>query len=192
MSRRCPKKGHLFLNWLRTNRHRFQFAPSVVRHHKNCIELQLIGINSAILPMFHPKSGILINVRWQGICWDLIGDFDVAERKSDVGYYCNLCKPEYKVFYPTREELWVTHGFETFLEWCNTNLADANWLELFDGDGVTSAMLHKEKPEDDQHWEPLIELVDKLIPLGKKEPKNRTREIRKFVVPLHNSRSERS
>ena len=190
MSRRCPKNRHLFLNWLRKNRHRFQLSPRVVKHHKNCIELNLIGVNSALQPLFHPRSGILINVSWRGICWDLIGDFDVAERKSDAGFYCALCKAELQVHYPTREELWTTHGFEPFLEWCNTKLANANWLELFDYDGVTSAMLHKEKPEDDRHWESVRTFTDNMIPLGKTEPEKRTREIRKFMMPVRNKQHE--
>jgi len=128
----------------------------------------------------------MIEVTWEGICWDLIGDFDVVERRTEAGYYCALCKPEYQIFYPTRDEFWITHGFEPFLEWCNTELANANWLELFDYDGVTSAKLHKEKPEDNQHWEPIMEFTDNLIPLGKAEPEKRLREIRKFILPVRN------
>lgn len=184
MSRRCPKNRHLFLNWLRSNRSRFPFYPQVVRHHRHCIELVFVGITGAIRPLFYPRSGIMVNVAWQGIDWDFIADFDVAARKSASGYYCALCKPEFQVYYPTREELWIQHGFEPFLEWCNTKLANANWLELFDGDGVTSAILHKEKPEDDHHWQPLLELIDNLIPLGMSETVKRIREIWKYILPV--------
>ena len=185
MSRRCPKKRHLFLNWLSENRNRFPFCPIVMKHHKTCIELNFVGISSAIQPLLYPSSGISINVSWQGEDWDFIGDFDVVERRNKASYYCALCKPEYLVYYPTREELWIAHGFELFLKWCNTELANANWLELFDGDGVTSAMLHKEKPENDRHWEPLIELADQLIPLGETKPKKKIRKIRQFIIPIH-------
>ncbi len=185
MSRRCPKNRHLFLNWLKANRHRFSILPRVVKYHKHGIELDFVGITSAMKVFLHPRTGITVSVCWKGICWDLIGDFDVAERSSKAGYYCALCEPEYLVLYPTREELWIKHGFDTFLNWCNTTLVHANWLELADFDGVTSAMLHSEKPEDDKHWEPLIELVNGLIPLGgTKADVERTCEIKSFIIPV--------
>jgi len=191
MSRRCPKNRYLFLNWLSENRHRFPFYPRVVKHRKHSIEFDFIGITGVIRVLFYPKSGIDIAVWWQGKGWDSLIDFDVSVRRSEDGYYCALCKPEFQVHYPTREKLWVTHGFELFLEWCNTELVNANWLELFDGDGVTSAMLHAEKPENDQHWEPLIELADKLIPVGMIKPKKKTRNIRKFIIPVRTKNPER-
>ncbi|MEI6306631.1 MAG: hypothetical protein WCP33_07400 [Deltaproteobacteria bacterium] len=190
MSRRCPKNRHLFLNWLRVNRNSFPFHLRVLEHRKTCIELNFVGVTSAIRVLFYPRSGIDIPVYWEGIHWDFLIDFDVIERRSEAGYYCALCKPEFKVYYPTREELWIKHGFEQFLEWCNTKLENANWLELFDGDGVTSAMLHKEMPEDDRHWDHLIEFADNLIPLGKMEPEKRTREIRKFIIPVRTKQPE--
>ncbi|MEI6206708.1 MAG: hypothetical protein WCP20_08000 [Desulfuromonadales bacterium] len=162
-----------------------------MKYLKNSIELDFIGITGAIRVLFHPRSGIDITVWWQGIGWDSLIDFDVAERKSEAGYYCALCKPEYLLYYPTREELWVAHGLELFLNWCNMELVNANWLELFDYDGVTSAILHTEKPEDDRHWESVRRFTDNLIPLGKTEPEMRSLEIQKFMIPVRNKQPER-
>ena len=145
MSRKCPKKMHLFLNWLKANRNRFRHEPRIVRQRRNFIELCFTGISNAIHVGFNPNSGMIVSVHFQGECVDLLGDFDVAVRKSREGYFCALCYEEKRDYYPTRDELWIQHGFETFLEWSNSDLAESKWLEIEMGCG-TSARLHKEKP----------------------------------------------
>jgi len=144
MSRKCQKKKHLFLNWLKANHSRFTLSPRVIRHYKNRVELNFIGITNAIRVLFYPATGIMVNVFWKGIDWDFIEDFDVAVVKSKAGYGCALCE-ELQV-YPTRNALWIKHGFEPFLDWSNSELATAKWLELYESKCGTSAKLHQEKP----------------------------------------------
>lgn len=146
MSRKLQKKKHLFLNWLKVNRSRFKHEPIVVRHHKNYIELRLAGIINALRVGYNTSNGITVSVFWQGEHCDCLGDCEVAVRKSKEGYYCAFCYENLREYYPTREELLIQHGFETFLEWCNTELAESKWLEVKMGCG-TSARLHKERPQ---------------------------------------------
>lgn len=161
MSRKLQKKKRPFLNWLKANRSRFKHEPIVVRHYENHIELRLAGITKALRIGYSTRTGITAAVFWHGELCDFIGDCEVAECKSKEGYYCALCSEELRKYYPTREALWIQHGFETFLEWCNSELADSNWLEIEMGHG-TSARLHKEKPqaiaEEEGHKQYIIEL----------------------------------
>jgi hypothetical protein len=168
MSRKCPKQNHVFIDWLRANRSRFLFKPSVVRCRKHIINFELQGITTALKFTFVSRScsGISVAAMWRGECLDMIGDFDVAEERSDKGWMCRLDLPEKRQYWPTREELWIEHCFEPFLEWCNSELATACWLELYDGDGATAAKLHKDRPATNQHWASLEELVSNLEPVG--------------------------
>lgn len=145
MSRKHTKKNHLFLNWLKANRSRFKHEPIVVRREKNYIELRLAGITNALRMRFNSSNGITVSVYWLGEHCDFLGGCEVAEQKSKEGYYCAFCYEELREYYPTREQLWIQHGFETFFEWCNTELAESQWLEIEMGCG-TSARLYKEKP----------------------------------------------
>jgi hypothetical protein len=143
MSRKCPKRNHVFLNWLRTNRSRFPFQPRVVGCGKNGIDFELRGVTPVLKFFFSSRSisGISIAVMWQGKCWDLIGDFDVAEERTDKGWMCRLDLPDKRQYWPTREELWIEHCFERFLAWCNNELAPASWLALYAYSGATWASL---------------------------------------------------
>lgn len=146
MSRKLQKKKHLFLNWLKANRSRFKYEPIIVQHHHNYIDLLLAGITNALRIGYGTRNGITVAVYWLGEHCDFLGDFEVAERKSSKGFYCAFCDEDLREYYPTREELWIHHVFETFLEWCNTKLVEFNWLEIKMGRG-TSVRLLKEKPE---------------------------------------------
>jgi hypothetical protein len=80
-------------------------------------------------------------VCWNGQCWDSIADFDVAERYSEQGFFCALCLPDERKYYPTREALWAEHAFKLLLEWCNEKLATNQWLAIYDYGGCTEAKL---------------------------------------------------
>ena len=161
MSRRCKKKNHLFLNWLKANRSRFAFTPGVVRYHKNRIDLCLTGITPAVHLWFNPNSGIEAAAFWEGELCDFLVDLEIAVVKSEVGYYCEFCYEHLREYYPTLKDLWTTHCFERFLDWVNTDLVDAQWLEI-KMDCGTSARLHKEKPpvsiKAEDHKQYIIEL----------------------------------
>ena len=79
MSRRRPKKLHLFLNWLRDNRHRFPFNPQLFCC-KGGVDLSFREITRKIVIRFS-KSGIVISTEWKGICWDFIGESYFAKQR---------------------------------------------------------------------------------------------------------------
>ena len=77
-------------------------------------------------------------------CWDGIHDLDIAKQRTPDGkYYCDLCLPEYRKFYSSKEELWVKHSFEPLLEWANKTFVFSNHLCLFEseGGGITQARI---------------------------------------------------
>lgn len=131
-----------FLRWLKASNSRFKIpAPQVVRCTDEVIFFTFPGLAGNLAGYFNRKSGIILVVNFQDECWDLLGDFDTVEERSGLGYFCRLCLPEYRQYYHSREALWMEHCFENFLQWCNETLAPANWLALYDYDGMTEARL---------------------------------------------------
>ena len=150
------------------------------------MNFEMLGITAALRFTFISRScsGISVAAMLQGRCLDMIGDFDVAEERTDKGWMCRLDEPEKRRYWPTREELWIEHCFEPFLEWCNSELAEANWLELYIGEGATAATLHKDRPATDQHWNALEELVSNLVTVGKPNVKKLETKARYIFIPL--------
>lgn len=164
MSRRCPKRNHFFLNWLKANRSRFHFKPCVIRKWKRRIEFELQGLTNALRFSFNPRSGISIAVMWQGECWDMIGDFDVAEERTGKGWTCRLDLPEKRQYWRMREQLWIEHCFESFLAWCNDKLAQARCLAFYQlGEGSTWVRLLRD--ETDRDLEHRVAVI--TLPKGK-------------------------
>ena len=192
MSRRCPKRNHLFLNWLRANRSRFQFEPQI-KKMKRYIDGGFAGITPA-LGFIVNKGGLMVTADWNGRCWDAIADFDVAERHSEQGIFCCLCTPDERDFYPTRAALWTEHGFEPFLAWCNEKLTVNRYLAIyeFNDGGGTEAKLQKEDALKESVA--LKQLLRGLKPLGTPENspelvKDVTQNIVQMIPLFKSSRS---
>lgn len=164
MSRRCPKQNHLFLNWLRANRSRFPFEPRIIKMKGSHVWGNFAGVTPAIrFQLWH--GGITVDAWWNGRCWDLIGDFDVAERHSKKGYYCAFMLSEYITYYPTSEALWIEGGFEPFLEWCNEELAISRWLAIYEygNGGSREANLQlDDKPVESPAFQELLRGLNSL------------------------------
>lgn len=168
MSRRCPKRNHLFLNWLKANRSRFPFEPQIDKIKGRHIHGRFAGVSAAIRFSVN-KGGLVVGAHWKGECLDLIGDFDVAERQTDQGYYSAFILPDWITYYPTREALFTQESFEPFLKWCNEKLATNQWLALYeyhDG-GCTEAKL--QKYDNVKESPALQELLRGLKPLGESQ-----------------------
>lgn len=147
MSRRIPKKHRLFLHWLKLNRARFQFEPQLLEISKRSIRGRFIGVTPAI-KFILTQRGIEVSVFWEGQCQDLIGEFDVAKRRSEKGYYNHLVMPEWIVYYPSRKALWIEESFEPFLNWCLNTLSSRRWLAIYKNSGTTWAKLLKDDGND--------------------------------------------
>lgn len=129
--------------WLRQNGRRFRFQPVIVKRRKNFIQLRFVGISQKIGCVI-TRHCADIYVSHKGECWDILIDLGAVERKSSAGYYCELCEPDKREFFATREELWESHCFESLLEWVNKNLGESRWVYLFATKGATWAEI-KEK-----------------------------------------------
>lgn len=177
----------LFLRWLKSSRSRFLVpSPQVVSGNDKSINFTFPGLAGNIGGYFNRRSGITIYVNHNKETWDLLGDFDAIEEKSDRGYFCSLCLPEYREHYPTREAFWTEHCFENFLQWCNETLKPANWLGLYDYDGVTEARLLRDKCED--RWnESVIKLKRDMRHIDGLPPKDDSEKYMRILIPLRKS-----
>ncbi len=168
MSRRCPKRNHLFLNWLKANRSRFSFEPQINKIKGRHIEGHFDGVTEVL--RFQVSSWCIgVAVIWNKECWDFVADFDVVEKRSKQGLFCSLCMPDEMTYYPTQADLWTEHGFEPFLAWCNDKLVTNQWLALYEyGEGgCTEAKLQKDNKAKESPA--LQELLKGLKPLGESQ-----------------------
>ena len=126
MSRRCPKRNHFFLNWLKVNRSRFRMSPYLVRVGKRRIEISFIGIAPTLkFSLDYTASGgpwISVDTVQDGKVLEGIIRFYGAEQLTPQGWTSLALRPENIRYWPSREELWIDICFEAFLSWCNREL----------------------------------------------------------------------
>ncbi len=119
----------------------FNYPPLITKSRKNHFILQFQGITPCISCLFQNWE-IMVWVHYKGDCWDGLCGFDASVRRSSKDqYYCALCFPEYRKYYSSRQELWVKHSFEPFLEWANETFVSTNYLCLsqYGGDGGSTS-----------------------------------------------------
>ena len=154
-----------FLNWLAVNHDRFAIPLRIIEREDRFIRLGLVGIIPA-LEVSVTTWEINLVVRWQGDWWDMLISFEALPKRVAGGYHCNLCVPEAKQLWPSREAIWLDHLFNPLLEWVNTELAVAHRLGLYEteGGGVRWAkLLEAAVPEDD---EPTIDIPLRVAETG--------------------------
>lgn len=134
-----------FFKWLEMNRQHFNIPLHIKRRTDRVIEFEFNGLTPMLRGVLVRDWGISVYVVHDRECWDLLADLGLAEVQSERGYTNKLYLPEFVQFYPDRQTLWAEEVFHPFLEWCNTRLAQANWLALQgEKDKWTSACLSNE------------------------------------------------
>jgi hypothetical protein len=119
-----------FLAWLAANRERFAVAIVLGRRTDHFLEFSFAGINNAVSGELTSYS-LSISADYEDYCWDLIWDADASPKHVPGGCICKLCEQAQRKLFPDRPALWADHLFEPFLEWTNTELANADWLLLY-------------------------------------------------------------
>ena len=151
MSRKCPKRNYIFLNWLKENRHRFVHPPYVLRCRNRMIDFHLRGTSPVLRFRIEFLDGnrpwLSVDVIWKGQDWDGLVRFYGAEILTDKGWTSRSALPEYQKYWDTKEELWIEWCFERFLAWCNENLTSHSWLEIYEIYDMPNARLHKGVPK---------------------------------------------
>lgn len=109
-----------FNAWLEENRHRFHYPPMAIVRRKHCFSFRFSGIAPSIQGCIAHWGGMVISVEYRGETWDFMVDLDIAPERLGKGQYvCRFCDEDARVVYPTREAIWIEHGFEMVLDWCN-------------------------------------------------------------------------
>jgi len=129
----------LFDHWLSQHRADFRHPPMAVRRFKRHVTFRFKGIVPSIWGAIKECGFIEVGVDHHGQCWDLLADFDIAPKRLPGGnYICEYCEEATRTIYPTREALWIEHGFESLRAWCNAELRADRQMVLFgteDGGG---------------------------------------------------------
>jgi hypothetical protein len=151
-----PRIQRTFIHWLEKNQSRFMVPVRIKRITAERVDMDFVGVTQLIGATLYHWGGatprcyeeITVPVNWDGTHWDLLLWLDAAPVKSGDGYVCRSCEMERQAVFQDRESLWQDHLFEPFLNWVNTSLAPAKWLELGGSDdrGCTYATILTEKP----------------------------------------------
>ncbi len=126
MSRKCPKRNHLFLNWLRANRPRFLFLPRLLRCRKRSIEFGFERLTPTLkfALEFTASRGpwISVVIVRKDVEREEIAHFYGAEHFTSKGWTSLALRQEELRYFSTREEVWSAICFDSFLAWCNEEL----------------------------------------------------------------------
>lgn len=127
----------LFDRWSEENRTRLRHPPTAIVRRKRSRAFRFAGVAPSVWGHVCDWGSIVVGVDHRGENWDLIADLDIAPaRLATGGYVCRLCEADAQKVYPTRAALWVEHGFESLLEWCNARFrADLNVMLFQTEDG---------------------------------------------------------
>ena len=126
----------LFNRWLMQNRSRFHHPPMAIRRRKGHLSMRFTGVAPLVWGHIDDWGNIEVRVDYQGKLWDMVVWLDICpERLPGGGYVCRFCDDDTQTVYPTRESIWIEHGFEALLEWCNTHFQADQWVTIWGMDG---------------------------------------------------------
>ena len=140
-----PRIQRAFISWFAEKYQQISVPIRIGRRTRRSIEFEFPLANSLITATLTSSvkgcrfSTILCEINialtWQGECWDLLACFEAIPERTNTGYVCSLCDPELcwpepRAIYQSREHLWRDHLFEPFLEWVNNKLTKALWIQV--------------------------------------------------------------
>lgn len=123
-----------FDRWLEQNVSRFRHPPIIVEQRKNYFIFCFRGITPRLRCFIGWKWRVEIHVMHDGDLWDILTDFDLAERRTPEGkYHCAFCLEP--IYYASREALWTCESFKSLLSWVNETLGTASRLLIYSRPG---------------------------------------------------------
>jgi hypothetical protein len=129
---------HSFFRWYRKNRTRFLIPFRISKISADYVKMYFQNYPDC-LSVSLSRNAIGVYVEWQGEPWDELIDYDASPFPTSGGYKCKQCVYENgdsATLFSSREEMWLDHVFNPFLNWVNTVLAPARWLRISSvGDG---------------------------------------------------------
>lgn len=144
-----------FDRWLGQNVSRFRHPPIIVEQRKNYFIFCFRGITPRLRCFIGWKWRVEIHIMHDGEVWDILTDFDLAERRTPEGkHHCAFCIEP--IHYDSREALWICESFEPLLLWVNETLGEASRLLIYrqPGGGARFVELLKEgeEPREPPDW----------------------------------------
>ena len=134
-----------FGKWYKRHQKRFRYPPLFSKRHWDRIEFVFQGI-SPRLDCTIDQTGATIWVMHHKEVWDILAEFGTYTGRTVWGdYCCDLCPPENREFFSSKQALWENHCFEQLLEWINDDLVESRWVALFQIGGCTWVEIEGEK-----------------------------------------------
>lgn len=111
---------------------------------RDTIEISFLIGDGALHGHAH-AGGISIVAAWKGEIYDMLWDDDLIAQHGPQGWFCSLCSPTDRPYFPTVEALWIEHLFDSFRRWVDGQLRPAVMLEFHRRDGATWAKLRRQR-----------------------------------------------
>jgi hypothetical protein len=126
------------LSWLKENRFRFNYKPFIAEGGQGHLVFKFSGIAPEIILVVQEHGAFEIHVRYRNCLWDIVEEFDVGPAQTQTGrYYCQLCLPQGRKYYPTLSELVHQEALDPLLDWTNETFQTNKWIALFRVKGCT-------------------------------------------------------
>lgn len=130
-----------FLIWLTSAKSLFKTQLYITNITDECIELEFAESHSNIRVNVNSYE-ITVSFYWNESLWDLLVCYEAFPELTVNGYVCALCDPNQLVRYSTINDLWEKHLLMPFLDWVNSKLVTAPYIEVYGSNkSVSSAKL---------------------------------------------------
>lgn len=126
-----PFPLRLFVRWITENRSSFVIPIAIDRTSRDAVHFHFQGVAKSLSGVLCRDGQLMVMASLEGECWDILIDFDLAERvAADRRYTCELCHPSSRKDYALRRDLWIEHSFVPLLQWINDVLAKNRFIEF--------------------------------------------------------------
>lgn len=136
-----PKRQHLhqsaplfhraFKRWLNDNQQKLGGRLHVTGWKRDSLLLRFIGYPDCFSVSISPAEiSVAVSLEGQFIDYLLCLDMSSPVMKGKQ-VFCDSCKPEGRVVYPSLDAYWRGHQFDRFGDWLTNKLTQAKWLGIY-------------------------------------------------------------
>ncbi len=127
----APLFHRAFKRWLNGNQDRLGMRLVITGRQRDKLLLRFLGYPDCPSISVSPAEiSVAVSLEGQFIDYLLCLDMSSPVMKGKQ-VFCDSCKPEDRVLYPSLDAYWRGHQFEAFGEWIASSIAPAKWLGIY-------------------------------------------------------------
>lgn len=127
----APLFHRAFKRWLKENQSKLGVRLEITGRRRNSLCLRFVGYPDCLSVSVSPAE-ISVAVSFKGQFIDYLLCLDMSSPvMKDKQVFCDSCKPEGRVPYPSLDTYWRGHQFEAFGDWMASSFVPAKWLGIY-------------------------------------------------------------